>query len=432
MNFKGTTSSQDSFGHPPDPNGAVGAGDIVEVDNTTVQVWKRFNGTNIPLLKRVSTNVLLNTSTTLSDPRIFFDNAWGRWVLVVTDASGSCTASLDFFVAASQTADPTGNWNVEDITISGASFPPGLVDFPEVGMDANSVLVSGHDTNCSNRNFVESLVSIPKQRLYNGLGPTSFPAFVVPAFAHPAFVEGIPQNLDANTYIVASQLADGHGSGFDVYYMTNSSHPGSQRVVFAGSVKDPLAPKAQPACAPEPNSGPCLTIGNGVSELQAAPHQLNGLLWVTRTVSNGTRAAVEYGYISEKTRTAKLALTNATPTSYDFNSSIAASHVSSGTYVWLNWSSVDPSLPQNLSMRVSGLSPGDVPVNLGQYSVTTAISQANSSVARYGDFSSVAVDPEPDLPSGSCSTAGKTALAVNELFDSSGNWYMQDARIGFC
>ena len=427
----GTTSSTDPCCIPPDPNGAVGAGDIVEIDNTSVQVWTRVSGNTSTLLKRVSTNTLLNTTKALSDPRVFFDNAWNRWVIVVTDATAGPCTPLDFFMAASQTSDPTGSWFVYDITVSGASFPAGLMDYPEVGMDANSVLVTGHDTNCSNHNLVESLVAIPKQRLYNnGPLPSSVPAFLVPQLAHPAFVEGIPQNLDAKTYIVASELVNGNGNGFDLYYMTNTSSPGSQTLVFAGKVKDPLKPKITPGCAPEPGVGPCLGIGNSASELEAPPSQLNGLLWVTRTVSNGTRAAVEYGYINETTRKATMALTNATSTSYDFNSSIAASDLGSGPFVWLNWSSVDPALPQYLSMRVSGLSPGDVPTNLGPYSITTGISAADASAQRYGDFDSVSVDPEVVSPF--CPVPGFSALAVDELYDSSGNWYMQDARVGFC
>ena len=437
QNFPGASAaSVGSSSAPPDSNGAVGGTFIVEADNQTLQVYSRGVGVTPTLLKGPTYigNLFGGTSDKLSDPRVFYDNAWKRFVLVDITVPQSCTAAPALWMAVSQTSDPTGNWISDRITFSGASYPLGTItDFDMDGMDANSVLVSTNNVDgCTTPPTKNTGVfAVPKQRLYNGPLPSSIPVFSVPKWTHPAFVEGIPQNLDSRTYLVASQIAIGTGTGFDLYYMTESWSPGSTRVVFAGSVSDPAKPKSPP-CAHQPSPGSCLDTGFG--QLTAAPHQLNGLLWVSRTVANGSRAAVEYGYISEKTRAAKLAMTSVTSTSYDFNPSIAAADAGGGrAYVWLNWSSTDPSPshPQNVSMRVSGLSPGDVPVNLGPSSITLATGGINTAagVGSFGDFSSVNVDSQ-DAGCG----LGKTALAVNELLDSSssGGWKMQDARVEFC
>ena len=82
--------AQGTFGSPPDPNAAVGAGDIVEVVNDQIQVTNRLGavlcGGSITLQR------LLRTSDNLTDPRVQFDNVNQRFSLSVTVSNPGASA----------------------------------------------------------------------------------------------------------------------------------------------------------------------------------------------------------------------------------------------------------------------------------------------------------------------------------------------------
>ena len=127
-----------TFGSPPDPNAAVGAGDIVEVVNDQFRVTNRLGAVlcNGPITLQ---KLLGGISDSLTDPRVQFDDVNRRFSLSVTVVPPPhSSAAPAIFVAASETADPCGNWFVFRLTFTGDAFPTGdFLDFPMLGQDQN-------------------------------------------------------------------------------------------------------------------------------------------------------------------------------------------------------------------------------------------------------------------------------------------------------
>jgi len=123
--------AQGTFGSPPDPNAAVGAGEVV---NDQIQVTNRLGavlcGGSITLQR------LLRTSDNLTDPRVQFDNVNHRFSLSVTVSNPGASDTPAMHVAATQTADPCGNWHIYRLTFHGDFYPTGaFLDFPMLGQD---------------------------------------------------------------------------------------------------------------------------------------------------------------------------------------------------------------------------------------------------------------------------------------------------------
>jgi hypothetical protein len=358
---------------------------------------------------------------------VLYDNAYNRWVFAIIPIPATTSSTPRLWFAVSKTASPTGAWFVYNIGFGGGPYTPGsLLDYPMVGMDADSIAITTNNFHpgACNGGFcytATDVFALAKQRLYNGFG-FSFPAFAVGWSAHPSFVEGIPQNQDGRHYIVASQTAEGNGSGYDVWYMLNGSRPDSTTVTYAGATA--ATGDVVPNCAPQPGGGNCLDALDG--RLQAAPHQLNGLLWVTR--ASGF-PLIRYGTINESS----LAVTEATAyvagSSNDWNPSIGVSDAGGGNqFVFLNWAYDDPGNGTQVSTRVAGLGPGDAVQSLIAIGTTLATG-GHGNDFRFGDYSSVSIDPST---AGACAP-GRSALIVNEEFSlTTGEWQMHDARVGFC
>ena len=157
-----------TFGSPPDPNAAIGAGDIVEVVNDQIQVTNRLGavlcGGSITLQR------LLRTGDNLTDPRVQFDNVNQRFSLSVTVSNPGASDTPAMHVAATETADPCGSWFIYRLTFHGDAYPTGaFLDFPMLGQDQNALLLSLRTcpkNNCSNPIF--TVFGLPKSTIYSG------------------------------------------------------------------------------------------------------------------------------------------------------------------------------------------------------------------------------------------------------------------------
>ena len=118
---------------PPDPQVAAGPGFVVEMVNLEGRIWR----TDGPRPQQVSTFTLASFfgagDDTLTDPRILFDAASGRWFASLSDED---TNSV--FVAVSSSPDPTAGWSVDAFAAGGCA------DQPRLGV-ADGVVVIGAD-----------------------------------------------------------------------------------------------------------------------------------------------------------------------------------------------------------------------------------------------------------------------------------------------
>jgi len=415
--FTGTTDGTSScFCQPPDPNGAVNWAYIVEAVNLALGIYARGGG----LVSRTGLNTFFNTTDSLSDPRVFFDSTWNRWVLTVIPVPAATTSTPAEYFAVSTTANPTGGWWRYRITFGGSLYPAGtLLDYPMVGMDSDAVIISTNNYQLTGSGFsyINSAVfALPKQRTYNGQG-FSFPAFGVDYSTHPAFVGGIPQDNTSRTYLASSLLSGYNLQYFDVYYLTNTAKPDATALTFYGNTSATGPSGSRPNAITQPGGGQLDALDG---RLQAAPWQLGDRLWFARAVGF---PVVQYGYITLSTLAVTAAVAYKAGPSQDWNPAIG---VIQNGLVFLNWDYVDASVPTQVTMRVSGLGAADPVQNL--IGIGTDVETGfHGSNTRFGDFSSVSIDY---WDTGSC--AGKAALIVNELFGSNNDWVARLARVGFC
>ena len=112
---------------------AAGPGFVVEMVNLEGRVW-RTGGAKPQQVSTFTLASFFNAGhDTLTDPRILFDAASGRWFASLSDEDTN-----NVFVAVSSSADPTAGWSVNSFAAGGCA------DQPRLGV-ADGVVVVGAD-----------------------------------------------------------------------------------------------------------------------------------------------------------------------------------------------------------------------------------------------------------------------------------------------
>jgi hypothetical protein len=165
---------------PPDQGLCAGNGYVLEAVNDVLNVYNTAGQSVLP--DNTATNVVSGFPTDVNhavdlnsflgyapaidratgvraqgvtDPSCLFDAATQRWFLVAltleTNPNGSRTLQNHLDIAVSQTADPTGSWNIyrtdvtndgTDIGGTGANVGPYLGDYPHIGADAHGFYIT--------------------------------------------------------------------------------------------------------------------------------------------------------------------------------------------------------------------------------------------------------------------------------------------------
>lgn len=430
-NFDGITQGNSDCGgcQPPDPSAAVSPSEIAQTVNLRLQVYDK-SGT---LLCGVGLNTLASTGESLSDPRIQWDNVYNRFSMVFIPVPGSDVAPAEYLLTT-QTPDACGSWWVYRITFSGSLYPAGtLLDYPYLGQDnvpsnaypaGGAILSSTNNFCCASNGFASYIGSaafaVPKYPAYNGLG-FSFPAFSVAFSTAPVTMGGIPMPATSNTYWVASVP----GSGYDLYVMTNSSQNGTTLALQAAISSAFSAPSRR---VNQPGTSQTLDPLDG--RIVWTPVLAGNYVWFTHGIDISGYPSVRYGALGVLDNSATVAVAFHSGTSDDFNPSISVFPVTQNTiYAWVNWAYTDAPNGVATSDTVDGVLPGTGVPNLIGSDMTLASGFSTASNFRFGDFSSVEVDPV--AASSSC-PAGQTAVLSQEYFDGSGQWVTRIARTSFC
>src|SRR5262245_3334939 len=182
---------------PPDPNGAVGPGDVVVMSNLSFQIFDR---TGTSLFGPAANNTLWSNfggdcqTDNAGDPVVLYDQLADRWILTQFTSSGPT-----FFecVAISQTSDPTGSYFRYAIS-TGNNFP----DYPKGGVWPDAYYFS-------TREFVGGpggpfagvgAYALDRAQALAGNPNPTMVGFLAPP--NPAFVVGdglLPSSLDGQT-----------------------------------------------------------------------------------------------------------------------------------------------------------------------------------------------------------------------------------------
>ena len=166
---------------PPDQGMAVDHGVVGEIVNNTIQFFK----SGAPLTAPLNNATFFNSGDVaqLSDPHITFDPSVKRWFADELTYSGP--RGYGFFLAVSNSDDPTAGWNVYFIPsassdVKGCGKSGCLPDFPQVGYDANAFYITA-DLFGPRRFAGAAVYAIPKGYLVEGHDVTPV-RFILPDF----------------------------------------------------------------------------------------------------------------------------------------------------------------------------------------------------------------------------------------------------------
>jgi len=183
---------------PPNASVAVGNGYVLEGVNDAVEVFNTSGSPALPIV--ISANQLFGLEPQiydngingpfLTDMRVYYDSGTNLWFVLMRahdeDASGDEIDSSHLYLAASQSGNPTGNYNIYFMITTNASHSgcPCFPDFPQIGSDQYGIHISWNEYN-ANPNYVSppfvdaAILSISKTSLADGAAsPTAFQVFI--------------------------------------------------------------------------------------------------------------------------------------------------------------------------------------------------------------------------------------------------------------
>lgn len=189
---------------PPDTMGAMGNNTYLEAINGGVAVYNR-NGTLAAPIQS-DTTFWANAGSPFAasasgDSRVLFDPTSQRWF--VSAFTGDPTGNK-ILLAVSQTADPLGPWK----STSFVGDRTGFADYPTLGVDSKGVYIGTHDFGSS---FSTSLFSIPKADL---LGAT-------PTLANMTRFDNMDVNVSG--YSIQGAVNFGSGSSGNIVAVSNTT-----------------------------------------------------------------------------------------------------------------------------------------------------------------------------------------------------------------
>jgi hypothetical protein len=414
-NFDGINQAGGGGAQPSDINASVGPTQILETVNRRVSVFTKAGGL---LCSNTLAGWLGLGTTNVFDPRTMYDNLNDRFVIIAS-TTGTAGAAPRLFLAASLSGNACGGYWVYTLTFTGGLYPAGaLLDYPYLGQDRVAILSS---TNNFNPGYINSAAwSVSKAQVYAGAA-VSFSAFAVVFSTAPVTVGGNPIAPAANTYFVAGRP----NFGYNLYRMTNSAGPGTTMVLQAAIASTYGAPPRRVN-----QCGTTVTLDPLDGRIAWAPVQAanSPFIWFTHGANIGGFPGVRYGAIGTTANNVTAALAFHSGTSDDFNPSIGAfEETPNSFYLSLNWAYTDQPACVNTSTTVNGVAPGGGVPNLVATDLTLAVGSVTTTNTRFGDYSSVHIDPA--AASGTC-PAGRTALLAQQYFVG-GAWATRLTRVSF-
>jgi len=439
-NFEGNDIFDNAFlTEPPDPHGAVGPTQNMQVTNSRITV--RNKGSNAAGCLNTSLNAFFGKplgsfSDIIFDPRAEFDDTWDRWIVMGTEF-GDDTVAPEAWWAFSKTANPCGAYWIYHLSFSGGFLTDcaagELVDYPIAGHDANSVIMTWNHFDSCGGYETSALLAASKATLYNGFG------FFNPVFSGFAFtpvppVFAVNETNDA-TYIVA---ADTYGIGpcgagtAIAKYTASNLFAGFGGATISGATCIDVANWSFPPSAPQVGVNDRLDTLDG--RFQNRSTQYGDRVWVTHTTNDfGFATPRWYEIDTEGAGANTIASTGswfASGDSYDWNPSIAANTAGE---VFLTWSASDPTAPSfRPQVRFTGDNAAPYAMTSGVVAVTSPAvfddGDATVEVFRWGDYSQTHLDPQAY---GACA-ANRRAWGFNERANAGDNWSTQIFRFGQC
>jgi hypothetical protein len=285
---------------PPDTNGAVGPGHIVNAVNDQIRITTRA-GAEISLVPLDTFFSSLNGGGyTVSpfDPRILYDPLADRWILHAVDNAQHVNSSI--LMAASATGDPTGAWSIHRFDADATNVA--WADYGSLGYNKDWVAVSVNMFTVAANDFVRAdFFVFSRSDLYDG-GPLT-----------NNYVAGGAGALTGDTYAPAVTMDAALGT----LYMVQTFNSGAGQLhvakitgtppavpVITGGLTYPDAPAGWAVFGYvdnrfgfAPQLGTENYVENNDDRVQSVVYR-NGSLWVAHTVflpaGTPTRSAIQW------------------------------------------------------------------------------------------------------------------------------------------
>ncbi len=238
--FAGLSESEAGFHLPPDVSIAAGGGYVVELVNEARRVWSA-GGTVLDSASGLAQ--MFGTGTDdISDPKILFDAASGRFFASIMDATQGTVV-----LAVSPGANPLGSWFTYTLS------PSACIDQPKLGTSDNVVVVTGTaytrgaaSCNFSGSTYVGGMIWVlNKQEMVSATS-------VHWASWGPDRRYGAPVAAQAMSATSVGYAATSSPGGVSVYTVSGTP-PGTMNLSTAtpstfgfGSVPSAVQPSAQP------------------------------------------------------------------------------------------------------------------------------------------------------------------------------------------
>jgi hypothetical protein len=404
LNFDGLDATQTvaSGGPvvPPDTNGAVGATQFVEWVNLTFEVFDKTTGAAVmlPTPGNAFWKGFGGTCETRNDGDIIiqYDKLANRWVA----AQPVFAPPFMYCLAVSTTSDATGSYN--RYAFSFPSPNTNLPDYPKLGVWPDGYYVTA---NIFNPHFSGAMAcALDRANMLAGNAAT------IICFQEPPSVSSLlPSDLDGKTsppvgspnFMVG--VADASDLNFFRFHVDFSNPANS---TFTGPTLIPVAPFTEAcslstrACITEPNPGEKLdSLGDRVMyRLAYRNFGAHEALVVNQTIEGGAAGGIRWYEIRNPNNSSSSPFVFQQGTIIDPNinywmGSIAMDGVGN---IALGFSASSRGLFP--SVAVAGRVPSDLPLGTLEapiFLVTGAGVQVQS-FRRWGDYSSMSVDPSDD------------------------------------
>jgi len=383
---------------PPDNNGAVGPNHVVEIVNTDFAV---FSKTGTPLFGPVPINTLWSgfgggcQANNDGDPVVSYDRIADRWIISQFQVSQS---PFQQCLAVSVTPDPTGSYYRYAF-----SYTDGFPDYPKMGVWPDAYYETYNLFNNAGTAFLGTKVcAFDRARMLTGAAATQ------QCFnTSNSFGGLLPGDLDGRTLPPAGApnplVALGATNTTLALWKFHSDFVTPANTTFTGPTTVTVPSYAE-ACALQ--GGTCIPQGGGSGRLDSLSDRLmyraayrnfgdHEAIVVNHAVTAGSSVGVRWYELRGVTTTPTLfqAGTYAPDTTFRWMGSAAMDQAGN---IAIGYSASSSSI--NPQIRVTGRLAGDPAgtLTLGETTIVSSGGAQGSSLSRWGDYSSMSVDPVDD------------------------------------
>jgi hypothetical protein len=402
LNFAGV--GQGAYGFtvhaaPPDTNGSVGATQYVQWVNLSFAVFDKTTGallhgpvTGNTLWQGFSVAACANNND--GDPIAQYDKAANRWVMTQLSFTGGPPFYL--CIAVSTTSDATGSYNRYALQWTGDTLP----DYPKIGVWSDAYYTSFNMFFGGFLFLGAEACALDRNMMLTGGAPNANSS---QCFIDSSQASWLPSDLDGSTPPPSGEPAFylDLGSNSLNLFRFHVDFTNSSNTTFTGPINIPVAAFSD-ACG----GGTCIPQAGTSQQLDSIGERL---MWRLAYRNFGDHEAllanhsVATGAGNVGVRWYELRSPNGTPTVFQ-----QGTYAPDSNYRWMGSIAMDKagdiavgysvsSSAMNPGIRYTGQVPSDLPGTLqAETSIIEGTGSQLSNLSRWGDYSSMSVDPVDD------------------------------------